>query len=145
MTLILYNPHANNNDVTAALDGAMAYASAPDTVVKDLTTVDVRAEICALSENDRVLLCGGDGTLMRVANALDGAAYTAQIYLWKSGTGNDFLRDLGKNEETEPVLLNPYLLVPSRPRRPGRAAQPLWRRLQRSRMQGHRRIPPETL
>ena len=109
MTLILYNPHANNNDVTAALDGAMAYASAPDTVVKDLTTVDVRAEICALSENDRVLLCGGDGTLMRVANALDGAAYTAQIYLWKSGTGNDFLRDLGKNEETEPVLLNPYL------------------------------------
>lgn len=109
MTLILYNPHANNNDVTAALDGAMAYASAPDMVVKDLTTVDVRAEICALSENDRVLLCGGDGTLMRVANALDGAAYTAQIYLWKSGTGNDFLRDLGKNEETEPVLLNPYL------------------------------------
>lgn len=109
MTLILYNPHANNNDVTSALEGAMAYASAPDTVVKDLTAVDVRAEICALMENDRVLICGGDGTLMRLANALEGAAYAAQIYLWKSGTGNDFLCDLGKNEDADPVLLNPYL------------------------------------
>lgn len=109
MTLILYNPHANNNDVTAALDGAMAYAAAPDTRAKDMTTVDVRAEICALGEKDRVLICGGDGTLMRLANALEGAEYSVPMYLWKSGTGNDFLRDLGKNEDSEPVLLNPYL------------------------------------
>ena len=109
MTLILYNPHANNNDVTAALDGAMAYAAAPDTQAKDMTTVDVRAEICALGEKDRVLICGGDGTLMRLANALEGAEYSVPLYLWKSGTGNDFLRDLGKNEDNEPVLLNPYL------------------------------------
>lgn len=109
MTLILYNPHANNNDVTAALDGAMAYAATPDTRAKDMTAVDVRAEICALGEKDRVLICGGDGTLMRLANALEGAEYSVPLYLWKSGTGNDFLRDLGKNEDSEPVLLNPYL------------------------------------
>lgn len=109
MTLILYNPHANNNDVTAALDGAMAYAAAPDTQAKDMTAVDARAEICALGEKDRVLICGGDGTLMRLANALEGAEYSVPMYLWKSGTGNDFLRDLGKNEDSEPVLLNPYL------------------------------------
>lgn len=109
MTLILYNPHANNHDVTAALDGAKAYAAASDTVVKDMTAVDVREEICALSKDDHVLICGGDGTLMRLANVLDGAIYSASLYLWKSGTGNDFLRDLGKNEDTEPVLLNPYL------------------------------------
>ena len=109
MTLILYNPHANNNDVTAALDGAMAYAAAPDTQAKDMTAVDVRAEICALGEKDRVLICGGDGTLMRLANALEGAEYSVPLYLWKSGTGNDFLRDLGKNEDSEPVLINPYL------------------------------------
>lgn len=109
MTLILYNPQANNRDITAALDGAMAYAAAPDTVAKDLTAVNVRDEICALSADDRVLICGGDGTIMRLANALDGAQYQASIYLWKSGTGNDFLRDLGMNEQNEPVLLNPYL------------------------------------
>ena len=109
MTLILFNPQANNHNITEALEGARAYAAGPDTVEKDLTSIDLRAEICALSENDRVLLCGGDGTIMRIANALDGAKYTVPMYLWKSGTGNDFLRDIGKNEESEPVLLNPYL------------------------------------
>ncbi len=110
MTLILYNPCANNHDISAALEGVRAYAAAPDTVEKNLTKVDLRAEICALSQNDRVLICGGDGTIMRLANALDGARYSVPVYLWKSGTGNDFLRDLGKNEDTEPVLLNPYLV-----------------------------------
>ena len=110
MTLILFNPHANNDDVSAALEAVRAYAAAPDTVEKDLTSVDVRAEICALGEQDRVLILGGDGTIMRLANALDGAKYSVPVYLWKSGTGNDFLRDLGLNESTEPVLLNPYLV-----------------------------------
>ena len=110
MTLILFNPCANNSDISVALEGVRAYAAAPDTVEKDLTHVDLRAEICALGDKDRVLLLGGDGTIMRLANALDGAAYTVPVYLWKSGTGNDFLRDLGKNEESEPVLLNPYLV-----------------------------------
>lgn len=110
MTLILFNPHANNSDVSAALAGVRAYAAASDTIEKDLTKVDVRAEICALGEGDRVLICGGDGTIMRLANALDGAAYSVPVYLWKSGTGNDFLRDLGLNESNEPVLLNPYLV-----------------------------------
>ncbi len=109
MTLILFNPCANNRDISAALEGVRAYAAAPDTVEKDLTQVDVRAEICALSQNDRVLILGGDGTIMRLANALDGAEYCVPLYLWKSGTGNDFLRDIGKNEDAEPVLLNPYL------------------------------------
>ncbi len=110
MTLILFNPYANNHDITAALEGVRAYAAAPDTQEKDLTAIDVRAEICALTENDRVLLCGGDGTIMRLANALDGAQYSVPVYLWKSGTGNDFLRDIGKNDQTDPVLLNPYLV-----------------------------------
>lgn len=110
MTLILFNPCANNHDITAALEGVRAYAAGADTVEKDLTQVDVRAEICALGEQDRVLILGGDGTIMRLANALDGAQYSVPLYLWKSGTGNDFLRDVGKNEDTEPVLLNPYLV-----------------------------------
>ena len=110
MTLILYNPHANNHDISAALEGVRLYAAAHDTVEKDLTKVDLRAEICALSANDCVLLLGGDGTIMRLANALDGASYSVPVYLWKSGTGNDFLRDLGKNEEAQPVLLNPFLV-----------------------------------
>lgn len=110
MTLILFNPYANNRDIVAALEGVRAYAAGSDTVEKDLTKVDdVCAELCALTENDRVLLLGGDGTIMRLANALEGKTLAVPVYFWKSGTGNDFLRDLGKDNDTEPVLLNPYL------------------------------------
>ncbi len=109
MTLILFNPYANNRDIVSALEGVRAYAAGPDTVEKDLTKVDVCAELCALHENDRVLLLGGDGTIMRLANALEGKTLAVPVYFWKSGTGNDFLRDLGKDNDTEPVLLNPYL------------------------------------
>ena len=109
MTLILFNPYANNRDIQAALEGVRAYAAGPDTVEKDLTQVDVCAEICALSQSDRVIICGGDGTIMRLANSLDGKSFAVPVYFWKSGTGNDFLRDLGWDKENEPVLLNPYL------------------------------------
>ena len=109
MTLILFNPYANNSDISAALKGVRAYAAGPDTVEKDLTKVDVRAELCSLGEQDRVLLCGGDGTIMRLANALDGVSFQVPVYFWKSGTGNDFLRDLGWQDDQKPVLLNPYI------------------------------------
>ena len=109
MTLILFNPCANNNDISAALEGARAAMAGPDTVEKDLTKVDACAEICALTAQDRVLICGGDGTIMRLANALEGKSFEVPVYFWKSGTGNDFLRDIGKNEVREPILLDPYL------------------------------------
>ena len=35
MTLILFNPYANNRDIRAAMDGVRAYAAGPDTVEKD--------------------------------------------------------------------------------------------------------------
>ena len=84
MTLILFNPYANNRDIASALEGVRAYAAGPDTVEKDLTKVDVCAELCALSENDRVLLLGGDGTIMRLANALEGKELAVPVYFWNS-------------------------------------------------------------
>lgn len=54
------------------------------------------------------IITGGDGTLSRFVNSLNGNP-TRDIYYYPAGTGNDFLNDLGKTGNTEPFLLNPYI------------------------------------
>ena len=54
------------------------------------------------------IITGGDGTLSRFVNSLNGNP-TRDIYYYPAGTGNDFLNDLGKTGDTEPFLLNPYI------------------------------------
>ena len=44
------------------------------------------------------MLLGGDGTLNRLVNDLDGYVPKNKLWLYKAGTGNDFYRDV-KNEE----------------------------------------------
>jgi diacylglycerol kinase family enzyme len=55
------------------------------------------------------IITGGDGTLSRFVNSLNGNP-TRDIYYYPAGTGNDFLNDLGKTGDTEPFLLNPYIM-----------------------------------
>lgn len=55
------------------------------------------------------VLTGGDGTICRFINALGGEVPKRDILYFPAGSGNDFLNDLGRSEETEPFLLNPYL------------------------------------
>lgn len=49
-------------------------------------------------ESLRFYACGGDGTLGRVVNGAVGAA-NAEVAVVPIGTGNDFVRVLGKNED----------------------------------------------
>jgi diacylglycerol kinase family enzyme len=54
------------------------------------------------------VITGGDGTLSRFVNELNGNP-TRDIYYYPAGTGNDFLNDLNKTGDTDPFLLNPYI------------------------------------
>jgi len=75
--------------------------------VLNLLEVKMKAWIKTLNAEDEVILSGGDGTINRFINDLDGECPVNPVYLWKGGTGNDFLKDIGKDDEL--VLLNPYL------------------------------------
>ena len=59
-------------------------------------------------EYDLIACMGGDGTLNYFINAVKGVEIKNSIYLLGSGTGNDFLNDIGR-QAGEEVLLNPYL------------------------------------
>ena len=56
------------------------------------------------------IITGGDGTLSFFVNELGGENPERNIYYFPAGTGNDFLNDLNKTGDTEPFLLNPYII-----------------------------------
>ena len=63
----------------------------------------------SLKEEDEIVLCGGDGTLNYFINHVDCDNLKNKLYIYPTGTGNDFLFDLGKKETKEPVLINDYI------------------------------------
>ena len=110
MTYILYNPHANNGEGTKGVEAVQTAHAAEQPELCDLTALDIKAFLTGLTAEDKVILCGGDGTLNRVANDLDGKCPAVPIHVWRFGTGNDFLRDvIGDDPAAQTVLLNDYM------------------------------------
>lgn len=62
-----------------------------------------------LQPGERVVLCGGDGTLNRVANVLKDDALNNDIYYFPTGSGNDFMRDITGSVDKHLVKINDYL------------------------------------
>ena len=113
MNYILFNPLSNNGKGTEGLDAVIAAAGqrcpggTPELV--DVTKEDEAALLTGLSVDDEAIVCGGDGTLHCLINALDGAVPAAPVYLWRMGTGNEFLRDVAEKDKTQMVRLNEYI------------------------------------
>ena len=63
----------------------------------------------SLNADDKVIICGGDGTLNRFVNDTRDIAITNDILYYAAGSGNDFLRDLGKEKGTAPFKINQYI------------------------------------
>lgn len=107
MQYVLFNPLANNgtgektaHDYLDALVG--------DVEFKDVTKIeDFGAEIAALTEQDRLIIAGGDGTINRFVNAIGDAEPKCVIDYVPTGSGNDFKNDVGGEEKT--VRLNDYI------------------------------------
>ena len=104
---VLYNPHSGHGETPVKAEAiAKLYESAE---LIDVTTIKNYAEFVApLSEDDAVVLCGGDGTLYRFANDTYGIDYKCDILYSAMGTGNDFLTDLGKSRDDAPFSIKKY-------------------------------------
>ncbi len=111
MNYILYNPKANNenNDLNIISESAD-----PERVgFKKLNLLEIEADVPAffggLKSGDRVLICGGDGTLHHFANNTYGIEFPCPIFALRSGTGNDFLNDIGEADNEHLVDISGYL------------------------------------
>ena len=110
-TYILYNPNAGKKE---GFEGSIAklkmFFADKDIELLDITAInDYAGLINTLDEQDEICVCGGDGTLSRFADAISGFDIKNDILYYANGTGNDFLRDIGKEKESEPFSVNEYI------------------------------------
>ena len=76
----------------------------------DVTRIsDYRVFLNGLGEDDYIILCGGDGTLNRFVNNIDGITFDNDVLYFPNGTGNDFAYDLGYSKECNPFSIKEYL------------------------------------
>lgn len=91
---VLYNLKAgfntSINDITildAIFDDELKYI--------DIEKIkDYKVFISGLEKDDCIAICGGDGTLNRFINDIDGITLNNKVYYYPVGTGNDFATDL---------------------------------------------------
>lgn len=109
MNYLLYNPLANNGQGEKAKEEAKLFLIEKYKNLNEINVLELNSKefVSNLVADDIVIIVGGDGTLNHVANAVANQELAAKLYLYKAGTGNDFLRDLKVEERL--TLLNPYL------------------------------------
>jgi diacylglycerol kinase family enzyme len=109
---VLFNPLAGNGSGKAE---TYKLANEPslencDLIFTDLTTLGKYEDFFnSISAEDKIILSGGDGTINRFVNDTSGIEITNDIYYYATGTGNDFVFELGKKKGDLPFLLNPYI------------------------------------
>ncbi len=106
---VLYNPiagHGSSEEKAKTL--SKTYGE--NIFYHDITKIsDYDAFISKLEKDDVIILCGGDGTLNRFINATDALEIQNDVLYYAIGTGNDFLKDLGKNVGEEPFSVKSYI------------------------------------
>ncbi|MCQ2428835.1 MAG: diacylglycerol kinase family protein [Clostridia bacterium] len=108
---VLSNPKADSGRGTENAHKLDSILSGHTLIYADVTQInDMKSYISGLPADAAVILCGGDGTLNHFINDIDSKDPGRDIYLFGTGTGNDFMKDIGHEPETEPVLINQYIV-----------------------------------
>lgn len=99
MNYFLYNPKSNNdnNELNIVTEGGDGCQVAMKICLLDL---DIPGFVDQLGPEDRVFICGGDGTLHHFANNAWGIDFPCPVCVIRSGTGNDFLNDIGQKDNS---------------------------------------------
>ena len=106
---ILYNPlagHGAHNEI----NGDLQVKLGGECVECNITEIeDYNKFLDSLSADDVIVISGGDGTINRFVNAVDTDNITNDVLYYASGSGNDFLHDVGKEPGCDPFKINQYL------------------------------------
>lgn len=109
MTYALYNPFAGNQTCEEQSKKLREFYSPDELEFRSMADINYSKFFPSLNADDKVIICGGDGTLNRFVNDTRDIAITNDILYYAAGSGNDFLRDLGKEKGTAPFKINQYI------------------------------------
>lgn len=108
---VLYNPKAGNGRGEETAKKLKELFPSEELFFRNVTEMgNLPAFLDALAKDDRVVLCGGDGTLNHFVNDLDGYRPQNEILFYAAGSGNDFMNDLQKPADSAPFAINEYLV-----------------------------------
>lgn len=107
---VLYNPLSGNGRGAADVRRLDDLLSDKMLTYQDVTKLtDVKAHLDEIPEDAGIILAGGDGTVNRFINALDGEVPEREVLYFATGTGNDFMNDIGVQCGDAPFSLNKYI------------------------------------
>lgn len=109
---VLYNPFSSNGAGRKESEKIFEYLKEESIEFMDMSAIpdhDYSLLFDKMDNTDKLVICGGDGTLNRFVNDCDDKFPDVDIYVFPTGTGNDFLRDIGIASPCAPVLITQYL------------------------------------
>lgn len=111
MVYILYNTFAGLHYGKDRLESKMAELfPGEEAFYADVKTVDNKQVfVDAITNEDKLVIVGGDGTLNHFVNEVEDRDYSFPIYCYAAGTGNDFVNDVAGVHNDVPVLINKYI------------------------------------
>ncbi len=109
---ILFNPLASGGKCIDYVN-KIELPENSQTVIYDITKIESYTRfIEKLSSDDKIVICGGDGTLNRFINSIDGLDLCNEVLYLAAGSGNDFLNDLGLKLNNQPIRITEYIKNP---------------------------------
>lgn len=106
---LIYNPLAGNGKSIDTIN-VLINKKYSDTVFCDITEInDLNSFVSSLNAEDKIIICGGDGTLNNFINSVNTDNLPNKILFLPTGSGNDFIHDLGYDSLTEPLEIGEYI------------------------------------
>jgi len=109
MNYILYNPKSKSEHNDLNIIPGKAELERRGAKQISLLEVDLSEFLPTLTAEDKLYLCGGDGTLHHFVNNARGFKFSCPVFVIRSGTGNDFLNDIGQTDPETLIDVSMYL------------------------------------
>ena len=107
---VFYNPLSNNKRGADEAKEVEKHITDAEITYGDMINVaDMEKFLRDLPLDVKIVVCGGDGTINRFANLVAGIKVEHEVYYFATGTGNDFLTDIGGQKGKELVRVNKYI------------------------------------
>lgn len=106
---IYYNPKSGNGAGKNAAAKLSSILEGEKEFIDVLTLDGYAKSFSDLTPDDTIVICGGDGTLNRFVNDIDGILPENEILYYATGSGNDFLHDLELESGTNPIPIRKYI------------------------------------
>lgn len=106
---VLYNPLSDNNMGKQNAEAVNKFY--PNDQLEFVNVLENSFEnFFGNNANANVIICGGDGTLNYFVNEVDCDKIKEQILYYATGSGNDFLTDIGGKKGEKPIEIGKYLV-----------------------------------